>query len=179
MMKAIKGIKGIKSIRDSFKTKQVRYGGYAALITLAVIVGLLLVNLMVGQLSPKVDMTENRIFSLSEQTLQVLDGVNTPVRLYGLWKPGERMPLPNNRDYIDDVTTVINLYTSRNSNISLELVDPDRNPGFVVRYDRERAGIVRGSLIVEGEKGFRLIPISEMYDINQTQAGGINLTGSP
>ena len=172
-----KDIKGIKSIRESFQTRQVRYGGYAALMTLAVLVGLLLLNLILGQLRLQVDMTEARIFSLSEQTLQVVDGIDSPVRIFGLWRPGERMPLPNGRDYIEDVMAVINLYISRNRNISMEVIDPDRNPGFVVRYDRERRGISRGSVIVEGVNGFRVIPVSDMYDVSQTQAGGINITG--
>ena len=177
MKRFIKDIKGIKNIRESFQTKQVKYGGYAALMTLAVIVGLLLVNLTIGQFSLQVDMTETRIFSLSEQTVQVLESVNTPVRIFGLWRPGERMPLPNDRDYIDDVTAVINLYTSRNSNITMEVIDPDRNPGFVLRFDRDRRGIARGSVIVEGVNGFRLISPQEMYDFSQTPAGGMEITG--
>ena len=161
-MKSIKDITGLKNIRESFKTRQVKYGGYAVLLTLAVIVGLLLLNLMLGQFSPQVDMTSSRLFSLSEQTLQVLDTVKTPVRFFGLWKPGEEA---------QEIRTVINLCLSRNSNISLELVDPDKNPGFVARYDREKKGIPRGSLIVDGEKGFRVIGPYDMYDITQSQSG--------
>jgi len=88
MMKGIKDIQGIKNIRESFKTRQVKYGGYAVLITLALITGLILVNLLAGQFSLQVDMTSSRLFSLSDQTLQVLNNVKTPVRFYGLWRPG-------------------------------------------------------------------------------------------
>jgi uncharacterized membrane protein (Fun14 family) len=166
-MKGIK-ISGLKNIRESFKTRQVKYGGYAALITLAVIVGLILVNLMVEQFSPQVDLTWSKLFSLSEQTIQVLDKVETPVRFYGLWRPGEENP---------QVTDVINLYLSKNRNISFEALDPDRNPGFVVKYDKEKRGISRGSVIVEGQMGFRVINPYDMYDFTQTQQGGSNITG--
>jgi len=164
----MKKIKGIKDIRESFKTRQVKYGGYAALMTLAVIAALILVNLIVGQFSPQVDLTYNKLYSLSEQTLQVLETVKAPVRFYGLWRPGEEN---------EDVINVVNLYLAKNRNISLELIDPDRNPGFVVRYDREKQGISRGSLIVEGEKGFRIIAPGDMYDISQSQSGGSSITG--
>ena len=176
-MKLFKDIKGITGIRESFKTRQVKYGGYAALMTLAVITGLFLVNLIAGRFSFQVDMTDTKIFSLSEQSVQVLETVNTPVRFYALWRPGETMPLPNGRDYMEDVMTVISLYTSRNSNITVEMVDPDRNAGFARRYDRDNKGIARGSLIVEGEGGFRVIAPTDMYDISQTQSGGVNITG--
>ena len=161
-------IKGLKSILESFKTKQVRYGGYAALLTLAVIIGLILINLMVGQFSPQIDLTQNRLFSLSEQTIQLLNTINTPVRFYGLWRPG---------DEDKNLMNVINLYLARSRNISLEIIDPDRNPGFVMRYDRDRLGIARGSLIIEGEKAFRVIAPRDMYDITQTQSGGPSISG--
>jgi len=172
-----KSIQGIKGIRESFKTKQVKYGGYAALMTVAVIIALLLVNLIAGQFSLQVDMTESRIFSLSPQSLQVLDSVDAPVRIFAFWRPGERMPLPHNRDFVDDVTAVVNLFTARNSNITMEVIDPDRNPGFVMRFDRDRTGISRGSVVVESENGFRLIPPEQMYDIVAQPQGGLEITG--
>ena len=161
-------MKNFLNLRESFKTRQVKYGGYAAIITLAVITGLILLNLMAGQLSLQVDLTSSRLYSLSEQTIQMLENVNNPVRFYGLWKPGEEN---------QDIMAVVNLYLAKNKNISLELRDPDRNPGFVARYDRERKGISRGSLIVEGEKGFRVISPNEMYDYSQSRSGGMSVTG--
>ena len=164
----IKEIKGFKSIKDSFKTKQVKYGGYAALLTIAVIVGLIFLNLMAQQFSPRIDLTENRLFSLSEQTIQLLERIDSPINFYGLWRPGEEDT---------NLMNVINLYTARNRNINMEVVDPDRNPGFVMRYDINRQGIPRGSLIVEGERAFRIITPSEMYDFSMTQGGGFVITG--
>ena len=168
-MKGI-NIKGIQNIRESFKTRQVKYGGYAALITIAVIVGLILLNLLAGQFTTlQVDLTYSKIFSLSEQTIQVLEKVNSPVTIYGLWRPGEEN---------QDVTPIINLYLAKNRNIKLDVVDPDKNPGFVVRYDKERKGIARGSLIVEGDKGFKVISPYDMYDITQNRQGsGSSVTG--
>ena len=155
-------------IRESFKTRQVKYGGYAALLTLAVITALIFLNLIIGQFSPQVDLTWDKLFSLSEQTLQLLDTIKTPVKLYGLWRPG---------DESEGIIDVIDLYLSKNKNISFELVDPDRNPGFATRYDRERKGIPRGSLIVEGEKGFKVIAPNDMYDFTQSPYGDSSITG--
>ena len=167
-MKIFNSIKGIKNILDSFKTRQVRYGGYAVLITLGVIVGLILINLSVEQLSLQVDLTYSKLYSLSEQTTQILNQVKTPVKIIGIWRTGEES---------EDVMNVVNLYLSKNRNISFEAVDPDRNPGFVVRYDKDKMGISRGSLIVEGEKGFKVIGPYDMYDFQYTQSGSRNVTG--
>ena len=163
----MKEIKGFKSIRESFGTRQVRYGGYAALITLAVIVGLILINLIVGQFSPQIDMTKYGLYSLTEQTVQVIEQVKAPVNFYGLWRPGEEIP---------DLAEVIDLYTTKNRNIRFEVVDPNRNPGLVSKFDRANTGIPSGSLVVEGEKGFKIITPQDMYEYmynEQTQGRSI------
>ena len=154
--------------RESFKFRQLKYGGYATLITIAVIAALILLNLIAGQFPMQLDLTSTKLFSLSEQTLQVLDSIKAPVKFYGLWRPGEE-----DKNLVD----VINLYLAKNKNIGFEIIDPDRNPGFLLRYDKENTGIPRGSLIVEGEKAFRVIAPYEMYDVNQTQSGGSSVTG--
>ena len=169
-MKDPKNIRGISHIRESFKTRQTKYGGFAALITIAVIVGLILVNLIVGQLSPQVDLTQSKLYSLSEQTQQVLSQVKTPVKFYGMWKPGEES---------QDIMAVVNLYLAKNKNISMQVIDPDQNPGFAAKYDKDKKGISRGSLIVEGDKGFRVINPYDMYDFTQNQQGrGSSVTGA-
>ena len=168
MKKKLKEIKGLKSIQDSFRTRQVKYGGYAALITLAVFVGLILMNLIIGQFSPQIDMTESGHFTLTEQTFQVVDQIQSPVNFYGLWRPGMENP---------QLTEVIALYLARNRNIRLEVVDPNRNPGLVSRFDRGNEGIPEGSLVVEGERGFRVISPMDMYDFSFNQRGGSTLMG--
>ena len=159
----MKEIKGIKYIRESFRTRQVKYGGYAALITLAVIAGLILLNLVVGQFPLQIDLTDAGFFSLTDQSLQVIDQIETPVTFYGFWRSGEENI---------QLMEVINLYLSRSRHIRLEVLDPERNPTRVSRYDRDNQGIPRGTLVVDGEKGFRVIRPMDMYDIIQDQRGG-------
>ena len=164
----MKEIKGLKSILESFRTRQVRYGGYAALITLAVIVGLILLNLIIGQFPLQIDMTSTKLFSLSDQTVQLVDQINSPVNFIGLWKSGDENP---------QLSEVIDLYLARSRNIHLDTVDPNKNPGLVARYDKTNQGIPQGSLIVEGAKGFKVITPQDMYDISYSQSGNRSVTG--
>jgi len=157
-MKFFKNLGGIANIRESFKTRHVKYGGYAALITLAVIIGLILLNLMMGQLSMQIDMTRGQIFTLSDQTLEILGQLESPVRIYGLWRPGQET------FEVMEIMDVVNLYVSRSRNIIFEVLDPDRNPGFMMRYDRDRMGLPAGSLIIEGDMGFRILSPFDMFD---------------
>jgi ABC-type uncharacterized transport system involved in gliding motility auxiliary subunit len=153
----MKEIKGLKNLRESFRTGQVKYGGYATLMTLALVIGLVLVNMVMGRFTLQFDMTGEKLFSLSAQTIQVLEQIESPVNIYGLWTPGQE-----NLDF----TEVLDLYLARNRNLRYQAVDPDRNPGLLAQFDRDNQGIGRGSVIVEGPKGFRVILPHEIYDFN-------------
>jgi hypothetical protein len=166
----MKEIKGLQNIKESFRTRQVKYGGYATLITVALVAGLMLINLIMGGSSLQLDLTGSKLFSLSEQTIQVLDRIKSPIKIYGLWEPVRENT---------DVTEVINLYLAQNKNLMYEAIDPDRNPGLLARYDPDKQGISRGSIIVEGSKGFRVIHLRELYEVNtisnQRSITGVNV----
>ncbi|MDR3138559.1 MAG: GldG family protein [Treponema sp.] len=161
--------KGIKTIFESFHTRYIKYGGYAALVTFAVIIALILLNLIFQQISPQFDLTENRLFSLSEQSVQVIDSIDVPVTIYGLWQAGQENP---------QIKEVVDLYTSKNRNIRLEVLDPDKNPGLMTKYDKDNRGISPGSLIVDGPKGFKVLSLYDMYEINYANPQNPQITGN-
>jgi hypothetical protein len=97
----------------------------------------------------------------------VLEKVNVPVNIYGLWGPTEE-----NKELLE----VIDLYLGKNRNIHLQVVDPDKNPGLVMKYDKTKQGIPRGSVVVEGAKGFKVITPTDMYDVS-TYNGRSSITG--
>jgi hypothetical protein len=47
----------------------------------------------------------------------------------------------------------------------------------VSKYDKTNEGLPQGALVVEGEKGFKVISPYDMYDFMNTQSGGRNVTG--
>ena len=73
---------------EIFKNKRVRYGGYAALITLAAAVMVVVLNLIIQLVPSDIDMTENKLFTLSDQTKDLLDTLEKPVVIYGLYPAG-------------------------------------------------------------------------------------------
>jgi ABC-type uncharacterized transport system involved in gliding motility auxiliary subunit len=161
-------VKNTAKISSSLRTRQVKYGGYAAIITIAVIAGLIGANLICELIAPQFDLTKNKLFSLSEQSSQVADGLKTPVTIYCLWEPGKETA---------QVKQIVDLYAARSENISLEDVDPDRNPGFITQYDKDKKGIEKGSLVIEGEKDFRVIRLQDMYDVNYANPQNPQITG--
>ena len=154
-------------MRRMRESKQVRYGGYALLTSLGVVVALVLVNLLVDQFAVEVDLTENRLFTLSDQTFQVLDDLSSDVTVYQIATTGRENQL---------IDSVLERYARRSQHLKLATLDPERNPGLASKYEEE--GQVRpGGLIVDGGDRFRLISQFDIFNVNmQTrQANSLSL----
>ncbi|HOA80038.1 MAG TPA: Gldg family protein, partial [Defluviitaleaceae bacterium] len=115
------------NIWESFKDKRVRYGGYASMMTAFVVAILIIINLMVGQLDYKLDLTENKMFSLSQQTLDILDSLDQKITIYALTETGKE-------NLIFD--EALKKYSDYSNKIKVEYKDPVLYPQFATKYDK-------------------------------------------
>jgi hypothetical protein len=155
----------------SLQSKGVRYGGYASLITFAVIVGLIVVNLIVQQFDVQADMTENSIYTLSDQTREIIDSLEQDVDIYVTASRG---------DANQQLLEALQVYGTASPRIAVEVIDVDTNPGFASQYDPEGEGLRNGSIVVAGEDNFRVIQQRDLYSIsyrnpNNPQVLGLNV----
>lgn len=158
----------MKLVTNLLKDKKIRYGGYAALLTLLVLLGLVVLNLLVQQVPAEIDLTENKLFSLSEQTETLLESLEEPVNIYALYAAGEEET---------NIAEILRKYEQASRLVSVEFIDPELNPGFITRYDEEGDGISAGSVIVEQGELFRVIANMELYNISYSQQGQPQLMG--
>ena len=74
-----------KADKKSFNKRKLKYGSIAAAITLIVIAIVVLINVIFNIASNKVnmsiDLTTNGNFEISQQTIDYLDALNTPVNI--------------------------------------------------------------------------------------------------
>jgi len=154
----------------SFKVK---HAALSVAISLAVLVGLVLINLLAGEIDLDFDMTKRDLYTLTEESVGLLDGLENPVTLYYLAAPGQ------------ENITVFELLKQYDSykNISLETVNPDRNPALVSRYAEESGegedlkSIAKGSVIVVSGERSRIVPSIDLYNVSYTEQGGVNVYG--
>ncbi|HHU82370.1 MAG TPA: GldG family protein [Firmicutes bacterium] len=155
-------------ILASFQTKKFKYGGHATLLTVIVVVLLIVLNLLVEQVPVKLDLTENRLFTLSEQTLQILDRLEQDVAIYGVAEPGKENRM---------VDEVARRYSRRTPRVSVEYLDPYRQPAFIRQFDPEGKGINEGSYIVASGDKYRVIDRWELFNINYQNPFQPEVTG--
>lgn len=157
-----------KRISESFRTVSSQQGSYAAVMTVIVLAALLLINLIAAQIPWEIDLTRDKLFSLSEQTIQVLSHLDEEVTVYGIYRTGRESR---------EVLAVLNQYAQASPYVSLRTVDPDMNPLFMSKYDPEGIGIRSGSIIIEQNENFQVISPLDLYEIGYNHRGEAQIMG--
>ena len=121
-----------RSIFGAFGRRQTRLGTIAA-STVFVVLGILVaVNYLAARRNVRWDLTENQQFSLSEQTKQILEKLDAPLRLKVFDRPTE----------FDRFRERLGEYTYVSDNVSVEYVDVDREPAVARQYEIATYGTV-------------------------------------
>ena len=115
-----------ETLLNSLKSRKFRFGGYATLLVLVVLAVVVVINVLVAQIPGKLDLTKNKLFSLSPETYRIVDGLKTDVTITTLARTGQ-----------EDVTVkaILDKYASRNHHIRLQSIDPEMNPGWSKQYE--------------------------------------------
>jgi len=114
--------------------RQARHGGNAVLMSVAffAIVGLL--NYLGARHHQRWDLTEGKQFSLSEQSVQILDSLTEPVQVKLFFTPGHY-----NRLKAEDM---IKEYAVRTNKLTYEFIDPDAQRRLALEYQIGRDGTI-------------------------------------
>ncbi len=151
-----------------------RIGGYAALVTFAMIAIAVFINLGFDALEIKYgwrkDFSFNNLTTHSDTTRAVLKELPYPVHLYALYTPGEE-----DRQLME----VLNRYQAGSDLVTFEMLELSKNPGLISKFQSgSQEAITADSLIVSCETTgrYRILNVDSFaslgYDILQ---GGYSL----
>ena len=130
--------------------RQGRYGANIAVMTLAFFVIMILINFLLFRSSTRVDLTATRVFSLSQQTVQVLETLDKPVRANAFFVPSDTGTAFDQQQAED----LLNEFERRSSNFTYRFIDPELNRSVAVQYDvREFPVVVFEDLETEAQQG--------------------------
>lgn len=118
------------TLRKFFNKKKFKYGGYAAGMTALVITVILLVNLLVTTMDEKfdlsVDLTANRVYSLTLQSKHILEELSQDIYIYTLFSQG----------YEDEtLSELLERYKGKSEFIHISNIDMVKSPGVVSYYE--------------------------------------------
>lgn len=145
------------TIKELFTNPKVKYGGYAAIITFAVVAAVLVLNVLIQQLGWQIDMTDSSVYTLSEQTTEILDELDEDVTIFVLAERDQEDPR---------IMEALDRYAQASRRITIETVDAEENPAFAAQYDPEGEGLRNGSVIVATDDNFRAIDNFDLFSVD-------------
>lgn len=115
------------NMKKSFTSQRFRSGMYSSVLTVVVIAVVILLNLMFAKLDLSTDLSQNGLFTLSADTVKVLDEMKQDVTLYYMVQDG------NETSYIEEI---LKRYEKEGSHIKLVKRDPVVYQAFMAQYSQ-------------------------------------------
>lgn len=146
------------------RSRQLRSGSYSAVITVAVIAFIVVINLVVNALPAdmtKFDFTQQQLYTLSDQTKKLVEGLSQDITIYAVAQQ-------DNED--SGLKSVLEKYQALSPNIRVEYKDPAVYPTFTAQYTDET--LADNSVIVESGQRSRVIPVADMYEVTYDSSTG-------
>ena len=163
-------------ILAAFKTRKVKTGSVATAITLIVVAIVVVLNLVVGKLTDKyslsLDMTQNKIFSLTQGSLDFIKNLDKDVEIILL---SDEDSFVQSNDYFAQANSVLKKYDLNSDKITLTYVDTVKNPAYLQEYQDEN--LTENSIIVKSGDKHKIISVQDIFDIQRSYYGSA-ITGS-
>lgn len=130
------------------------YSAFAAAVVIAIAV---VVNLIVSALpaeKTQIDLTDQSIYTLSDQTKRIMASLDSDVTLYLLAQSGRED---------DTVVRLLDRYRGLSDHITVTLIDPTQKPTFLDGYDIDITRLYANSVLVECGEKTRLVGYDEIF----------------
>ena len=143
-------------VKAAFQTRSFRVGGYSVAAVLVVIAIAAAANLFVNALPvslTQIDITSSGVFSISQQTEEILDSLDQEVTIYWVVQNGKEDSL---------LETLLKRYEAMSDQVNVVKKDPDVYPTFVQQY--ASGGLSNNSLIVASEQRNTTVSSGDLYE---------------
>ena len=119
------------NVKQSFASRSFKMGGFQTLVMVIVIALVVVLNLIVGKMNLSVDLSSDKIYTLTEESKELIKGLSDDIILYYMCQSGNE---------VEQIEKVLNEYDSL-SHVTLEKKDPVVYPNFAKNYtDEELTG---------------------------------------
>lgn len=148
-------VQSIQKRRYSASVKNLSFSAYSTGSIILAVAVVAVINIVIGEMPSSwtsVDVTSQKLYSLTDQTKEFVAAMDEDVTIYALVAEDEQ-----------DTTLgqTLQRYDDLSEHITVEYVDPNVNPRFYMQYTDS---ITINSLIVVGERRNKVIDYSSIYE---------------
>jgi ABC-2 type transport system permease protein len=165
----------MKKLLSSSRFKRSTLATVFTIIFIAVVV---LLNVVVSALETRfpsmdVDLTSEKLNTLSDDTLKIAQDVTEPTEIYIIGAEdtirGDQLYTSYNIKY-SQVANLCDKLCEANSNITMQFVDPDKNPSFISQYSSE--SLTSGKVLIKTSKRYKVLAVTDLFDVQSDSTTG-------
>ncbi len=151
---------------------RLRQGGYAALLTIAVLVIAVAINLLADaadrRWALKLDLTEGGLTNLSAESAKAVGEIDTDATIHLLYRSG------TNSEQRSTLIALSERYRALNPRIRVQVVDPVAQPGLVNRLKGSEDSLSEGWVVVSNAdlSRVKVVPSSDLYTYTYDESTG-------
>ena len=158
-------------MKNIFKDRRFKHGSLATVMTIGMVAVVVLVNIIFGMLADRfpmdVDLTSDKIFEVSDQTVNYLKDLKQKVTVTVLAKEDE---FSGNNTYYNQANEVIQKYAKYSSNITIEYLDLYSNPEIAQKYPKET--LYTGYIIVACGDRYQVLTAYDLFNTKTDSSSG-------
>lgn len=137
--------------------KNKKYGLLSTLFSLILIAIIILINSGVDNLATrfplKADLTQNKIYKISDYTKNILKELDKDVKVYAFY---------DSKSVNSSILEILYRYQRESNHIKLEVVAPSENPALSLKYDSTNDGLRTGTIIFDCNGKFTTVTENDM-----------------
>ena len=148
-------VQAIQKRRYAVAGRGIKLGAYSIFNILVAAAVVIAVNLGLNYVPDRYtsyDVTVNDLFTLTDDTVQIVEGLSDDVTIYVLVDETAKD---------NDLDRILEQFRSRSSHIHVEYIDPVANPMFYYKYTETPP--MNNSLIVSGKNGDVVVDYQDLY----------------
>lgn len=155
-------------MKKTFNKRKFKYGSLATAITALFIAAVILLNILASQMTErfglKLDMTEEQLFEVSQQTIDYLQTLQDDVEIAIMVS---EETLDSGSLYYKMVKEIAEKYTQNSDKIKLSYYDTEKNPDVVNKYSQYYTGTISmGNIVVFCDGRIKVLTMYDLFEMS-------------
>lgn len=173
----------VKTVLGSNKFKR---GGMSTIMTVVFIAIIVVINILVSLVTERfpslnIDLTAQKVNTLSDQALDVAKSVELETEIYLIgsedaYRKNQNVYYSSYGIELGQVANLAEKLQEANSKISMDFIDPDTNPTFISEYPDET--LTTGAVLVRTDKRYKVVSIGDLFSVQSNSSTGATETYS-
>lgn len=160
-----------KKPRKPVNKRKLKYGSLAAAITVIFVTIVVLTNVLVYSMTDrfglKLDLTEQQIFEVTQETIDYLGTIENDVDIVVMASEDD---LATTSIYTKQLAETVRKYAQYSQNISVEFVDMDKNPEKVSKYKELYSGdISESNVVVNCGDRIKVLTVYDLFEVSTNE----------